>query len=122
MTSTDRLNGRVASASAILPPERSQSGYGRSRGRGHAARRITRGRRGRPRPVAARRDEGGWGVGDADLDAETVFFEELGQPATACRSSVADLGIGVKIAAIRSVPAAMRRSGCEGILDWSVDA
>src|SRR5213082_320522 len=53
----------------------------------------------RPRPVAARRDEGGWSISDADLDAKTVFLEELGQPGNGLPLFVANLGIGVNIAA-----------------------
>ena len=53
----------------------------------------------RPRPVAARRDERRRGVGDPDLDAETVFLEELGQPGDGLPFFVANLRIGVNIAA-----------------------
>ena len=54
---------------------------------------------GRPGPVPARRDEGGRSVGDPDLDAETVFLEEFGQPGNGLSFFVADLGIGVNVPA-----------------------
>ena len=53
----------------------------------------------RPRSVSARRDERRRGVGDPDLDAETVFLEELGQPGDGLPFFVANLRIGVNIAA-----------------------
>ena len=72
----------------------------------------------RPRPVAARRHEGGRGVGDPDLDAETVFFEELGQPGDGLPFFVANLRIGVNIA---TNPFELRPQcvdpGAEGILE-----
>src|SRR4029077_15664526 len=49
--------------------------------------------------VAARRDEGGRGVGDANLDAETVLLEQLGEPSDGLPLFVSDLGIGVDVAA-----------------------
>src|SRR5207302_10982328 len=49
--------------------------------------------------VPARGDKGGRRVGDPDLDTETVFLEQLGQPGNGLSLFVADLGIGVNIAA-----------------------